>query len=124
MTLLAGVEGLDPWASSWAKKIGRSWILLLGLIPFDYDDLTLVELVPNCGFLERSQMMSQRSWEHERTLEPAGENGCSITDRVRWQPRLGLPGAPAAPANRLVLSPTATSAYGATSAVAQPTTML
>ena len=41
-------------------------------------------------------MLSQRVWEHERTLEPAG-GGCLITDRVRWEPRLGLPGRPLRP---------------------------
>jgi ligand-binding SRPBCC domain-containing protein len=97
MTLPAGVDGLDPESIELGKRIGRSWILLFGLIPFDYDDLTLAELDPNRGFLERSQMLSQRSWEHERTLEPTGEGGCLIADRVRWQPRLGLPGTPLRP---------------------------
>jgi hypothetical protein len=73
--------------------IGRSWILLFGLIPFDYDDLNIVRLEPGRGFLERSTMLSQRLWEHERTLEPAGTNRCRITDRVAWEPRLPLPGA-------------------------------
>jgi ligand-binding SRPBCC domain-containing protein len=41
-------------------------------------------------------MLSQRVWEHERTLESAG-GGCLITDRVRWEPRLGLPGRPLRP---------------------------
>jgi len=97
MTVPAGVERLDPESIELGKKIGRSWILLFGLIPFDYDDLTLVRLDPGCGFLERSQMLSQRSWEHERTLEPTDGGGCLITDRISWQPRLGLPGAPLRP---------------------------
>lgn len=97
MTLPAGVDGLDPESIELGKKIGRSWILLIGLIPFDYDDLVLVELEPGHRFLERSTMLSQRSWEHERTLEPTAEGGCLITDRVRWQPRLGLPGRPLRP---------------------------
>jgi ligand-binding SRPBCC domain-containing protein len=97
MTVPAGVEKLDPERIELGEKIGRSWILLFGLIPFDYDDLTLVRLEPGRSFLERSQMLSQRSWEHERTLEPSGDSTCLITDRVRWQPRLGLPGAPLRP---------------------------
>ena len=97
MTIPAGVEQLDPESIELGKKIGRSWVLLFGLIPFDYDDLTLVELDPGKGFLERSQMLSQRSWEHERTLESAGDGASLITDRVRWQPRLGLPGRPLRP---------------------------
>jgi ligand-binding SRPBCC domain-containing protein len=96
MTVPPGVERLDPEAIELGERIGRSWILLFGLIPFDYDDLTIVRLEPGRGFLERSRMLSQRSWEHERTLRPA-DGGCLITDRVRWEPRLGLPGAPLRP---------------------------
>jgi ligand-binding SRPBCC domain-containing protein len=97
MTTPRGVERLDPESIVLGEKIGRSWVLLFGLIPFDYDDLTLVRLDPGRGFLERSQMLSQRSWEHERTLEPTAEGGCLVEDRVRWQPRLGMPGAPLRP---------------------------
>jgi ligand-binding SRPBCC domain-containing protein len=97
MTIPAGVVKLDPENIELGKRIGRSWVLLFGLLPFDYDDLTLVQLDPGRSFLERSQMLSQRSWEHERTLEPTDDGSCLIADRVRWQPRLGLPGAPLRP---------------------------
>jgi hypothetical protein len=97
MTVPRGIERLDPESVELGERIGRSWILLFGLIPFDYDDLTLVRLEPGRGFLERSRMLSQRLWEHERTVEPAAAGGCLITDRVRWEPRLGLPGAPLRP---------------------------
>lgn len=100
MTLPRGVESLDLSSIELGRRIGRSWILLFGLIPFDYDDLTLVRLEEGRGFLERSQMLSQRVWEHERTLEPAGEGSCLITDRVAWEPRLGLPAAPLRPVIR------------------------
>lgn len=96
MTLPPGVDQLTPEKIEIGKPIGRSWILLFGLLPFDYDDVTLARLEPGRGFLERSRMLSQRSWEHERTLEPA-EGGCLVTDRVCWQPRLGLPGRPLRP---------------------------
>jgi hypothetical protein len=96
MTLPPGVEQLDPESIEIGKPIGRSWILLFGLLPFDYDDVTLERLEPGRGFLERSRMLSQRSWEHERTLEPTAD-GCKITDRVSWQPRLGLPARPLRP---------------------------
>jgi ligand-binding SRPBCC domain-containing protein len=96
MTMPAGVESIDVDSVVPGERIGRSWILLFGLIPFDYDDLTLVRIEPGRSFLERSTMLSQRAWEHERTIEPA-EGGCTITDRVRWLPRLGLPGRPLRP---------------------------
>jgi hypothetical protein len=73
-------------------RLGRSWVLLFGLIPIDYDDLGLERIDPGRGFLERSRMLSQRFWEHERTIEPAAGGGCTIGDRVAWEPRLPLPG--------------------------------
>lgn len=82
-----GLEGLEP------GRIGRSWIFLFGLIPFDYDDLNIVRVEPGRSFLERSSMLSMRLWEHERTLEPLDQNRCRITDRVAWEPQLPLPGA-------------------------------
>jgi hypothetical protein len=81
-----GLDDLEP------GRIGRSWLLLFGFLPFDYDDLTLVRVEPGRGFLERSSMLSMRLWEHERTLTPGGEDRCQVTDRVAWESRLPLPG--------------------------------
>lgn len=96
MTLPPGVDEITPETVEIGVPIGRSWILLFGLLPIDYDDVCLARLEPERGFLERSKMLSQRVWEHERTIEPT-ESGCTVTDRVSWQPRLGLPGAPLRP---------------------------
>ncbi|HEX6688437.1 MAG TPA: hypothetical protein VF085_07200 [Solirubrobacterales bacterium] len=96
MTLPRGLERIDPAEIEIGKRLGRSWILLFGLLPFDYDDLSLARLDPGEGFLERSTMLSQRLWEHERTLEQI-EGGCKVTDRVRWEPRLGLLASPLRP---------------------------
>jgi ligand-binding SRPBCC domain-containing protein len=74
------------------KPIGRSWVLFLGLIPIDYDEINVVELERGRRFLERSRMLSQRAWEHARTIEPEPASGGSvITDRVAWEPRLPVP---------------------------------
>jgi hypothetical protein len=92
MTVPAGAEdfGLDDPEPGY---IGRSWVLLFGFLPFDYDDITIVRVDPERGFLERSSMLSMRLWEHERTLEPLCEGCCRITDRLAWEPRLPVPGA-------------------------------
>ena len=82
-----GLDDLDP------GPIGRSWIFLFGLVPFDYDDLNIVRVEPGRSFLERSSMLSMRLWEHERTLDPLDEGRCRVTDRLAWEPRLPLPGA-------------------------------
>jgi hypothetical protein len=91
MTVPAGAEdfGLDKPEPG---RIGRSWLLLFGFLPFDYDDIAIVRIEPGRGFLERSSMLSMRLWEHERTLAPCGEGSCRITDRIAWEPRPPLPG--------------------------------
>src|SRR4029077_16670913 len=74
------------------ERICRSWVLLFGVLPVDYDDITLERLDPPHGFLARSPMLSQRAWEHERTLVRAPE-GCVLTDRIRYEPRVPVPDA-------------------------------
>jgi len=91
MTVPRGLEALDLDGVE-PGRLGRSWILLFGVLPVDYDDLGLERIEPGRGFLERSTMLSQRLWEHERTIEPLAGGGCTVTDRVAWEPRLPLPG--------------------------------
>jgi ligand-binding SRPBCC domain-containing protein len=89
MTVPGGGE-IDLDSIEVGKPIGRSWVLLLGLIPIDYDEINVVELERGRGFVERSRMLSQRAWEHARTIEP-DSGGSVITDRVAWEPRLPVP---------------------------------
>lgn len=90
MTFPASLREAGLEQAATGERLGRSWILLFGLVPIDYDDLTLVRVDPGRGFLERSSMLSQRSWEHERTVEPH-PGGCLLTDRIAFEPRLGIP---------------------------------
>jgi ligand-binding SRPBCC domain-containing protein len=87
MTAPRGAE-LSLEAVPLGRRWFRSWILLLGLLPFDYDDLRIERIEPNRGFLERSTMLSARIWEHERMLEPLDDGGTRVTDRVAFEPRL------------------------------------
>jgi hypothetical protein len=90
MTVPRGLDSLDLHALQ-PGPLGRSYLLLFGLIPIDYDDIGLERIEPGRGFRERSTMLSLRRWEHERTIEPAGK-GARISDRLAWEPRLPLPG--------------------------------
>ncbi len=90
MTAPRGVDSLADVDVALGARLFRSWILLFGLVPIDYDDLTLVRLEPGRGFHERSSMLSQRVWEHERTLAADGA-GCRVTDRLRFEPRPPIP---------------------------------
>jgi ligand-binding SRPBCC domain-containing protein len=87
MTAPADVRGLDPTTITLGKRICRSWLLLGGILPVEYDDLVVVELEAGRRFLERSTMLTQRVWQHERVLEPDGPAACVLTDRLIFQPR-------------------------------------
>jgi ligand-binding SRPBCC domain-containing protein len=88
MTAPAHVRALDPSQVVLGERIFRSWVLLFGVIPIDYDDLTLIALEPGSGFHERSRMPSMRVWEHKRTLEPTGDAATRVSDRLSFEPRL------------------------------------
>jgi ligand-binding SRPBCC domain-containing protein len=87
MTAPATVRALEPDDVVLGERIFRSWILLFGVLPIDFDDLTLVALEPGRGFHERSTMLSMRIWEHERRLQPVSA-GTRVVDRLTFAPRL------------------------------------
>jgi len=99
MTAPRGAE-LSPATVPLGQRWFRSWILLFGVIPFDYDDLCIERIDPGRGFLERSRMLSARSWEHERTIELLEDGGTRLTDRVDFVPRLPRAG----PVHRAVIA--------------------
>jgi hypothetical protein len=103
VTTFAGVnDELAPWLRMTAppavrdirldkvelwRPVCRSWVLLGGVLPVEYDDVTLIERGPGLRFLERSPVLSQRAWEHERSVEPV-EGGCRLSDRLAFEPRV------------------------------------
>lgn len=66
-------------------RLFRSWILLLGVLPVERDDITIVEHLP-CGFQEVSPMLTIREWRHRRELSDV-PGGCRVVDEVRFVPR-------------------------------------
>ena len=101
MTHPPGVDSLEPEDIRLGERIFRSWVLLFGFLPVDYDDITLVRIEDGRAFLERSPMLTQRVWEHERTVEPV-DGGCRVTDRVSFEPRIPFLAALQAPIFRFV----------------------
>jgi ligand-binding SRPBCC domain-containing protein len=96
MTMPPGLRGRTIDTVEVGAPLGRSWILLGRVLPVDYDDLRLVELDPGRRFLERSRTLSFAVWEHERTIEPEGEESCRVTDRLGFElkrPVARVPGA-------------------------------
>lgn len=92
MTMPRTLRGATLADIAVGEKLGRSWMLLFGVIPVDFDDLTVVELDPGRRFLEESTMLTQSRWRHERTVEPHG-GGARVTDKLGWQGRVGALGA-------------------------------
>ena len=96
MTMPRGLRGRDIDDLEVPAHPGRSWLLLLGVIPFDYDDLGIEEIGPGHRFLERSTMLSMRIWEYERTVTPSGDDACRVSDRVAFELRAPLAWVPGA----------------------------
>src|SRR5712664_232994 len=79
MTYPPAMARLTPEAMPLGRIAFRSWILLFGVVPVEFDDFTLLELEPGRGFYEVSRLLSMREWHHRRTVLPA-EGGCIVRD--------------------------------------------
>ncbi len=90
MSLPSGSSGLSIDTVEVGKPIGRAWLRLFGVLPVDYDDLTIVELEPGRRFLERSRLFSAPQWQHERIVEPVDAGTSRVTDRLTFTPRPGM----------------------------------
>ena len=96
MTYPPGLRRLEPGQVVPGGRLFRSWILAFGFIPIDYDDLVLDQIEPPRRFLERSSMLTQKTWTHERIIEPV-PGGSRISDHVHFEPRIGWLGRLQAP---------------------------
>ena len=88
MTMPASMRGRSIADVTSGTHLGRSWLLLFGAIPFDYDDLTIAVVEP-CHFLEQSTMLSMSAWEHERTIIGDGDESI-VSDRIGFELRRPL----------------------------------
>ncbi|MDL5155622.1 hypothetical protein [Actinomycetospora termitidis] len=87
-----GQEQLSIDTVRLGEPIGRAWLRLGGVVPVDYDHLSIVELEPGRRFREESTMLSMRRWVHERTVSPAPGGGTVVEDRIVLAPRAALVG--------------------------------
>ena len=67
----------------------RSWILLGGVLPVDYDDIRFSELEDGHHFQEQSTLLSQSRWSHRREITPL-PGGARIADTVEFTPRISV----------------------------------
>ncbi len=87
MTAPRGVTDISTVQIQPGRPLFRSWVLLLGILPIDRSDLTLLTLEPGKGFVEQSPMLTMKVWRHERHLEPSA-GGTLLTDKLTFPPRL------------------------------------
>jgi ligand-binding SRPBCC domain-containing protein len=90
MTMPRGARHLTVETVPLGVPVGRAWLRLLGVIPFDYDRLSVAALVEGRSFHEKSTMLSMSRWEHERTLTPLDDGRTKVHDRITFVPRLPL----------------------------------
>jgi ligand-binding SRPBCC domain-containing protein len=90
MSMPRGAKSLTIDNVPIGETIGRAWLRLFGVVPFDYDRLTIAELVPGRSFDEQSTMMSMRRWRHERSVSPDGNGKAVVHDRITFQLRAPL----------------------------------
>ncbi len=88
MTFPTSLSSLaDDWQPG--RPLCRSWILLFGVLPVEYDDVTFVEIDEGRRFLERSEMLTQKLWQHEREIVEI-PTGVRIVDRVSFRSRVAF----------------------------------
>jgi ligand-binding SRPBCC domain-containing protein len=87
MSMPRGADDLTIDTIELGVPLGRAWIRLFGLLPIDYDHLSIVAMEPGRSFHEKSTMLSMRSWQHERSLSPVSDDVTRVHDRVTFEPR-------------------------------------
>jgi ligand-binding SRPBCC domain-containing protein len=90
MSMPRGAESLTVDNVPVGVPIGRAWLRLFGVLPFDYDRLTVAELQPGQSFDEQSTMLSMRHWRHERSVTPDNDGKTVVRDRITFQLRAPL----------------------------------
>ena len=90
MSMPRGAKDLTVDNVPVGTPIGRCWLRLFGVVPFDYDRLTIAELVPGRSFDEQSTMMSMRRWRHRTQRSPDGDGKAVVRDRITFQLRAPL----------------------------------
>lgn len=90
MSMPRHAEDLTVDTAPAGTPIGRCWMRLFGVLPFDYDHLMIADLQPGRGFDEQSTMLSMRTWRHQRTLEADGDTRTVVRDHITFELRAPL----------------------------------
>jgi ligand-binding SRPBCC domain-containing protein len=88
MRMPASSRGMTVDTAPLGPVLGRAWLRLFGVVPVDYDRLSIVSREPERSFHEVSTMLSMRHWEHRRTLTPVDSSATRVRDVIVLVPRL------------------------------------
>jgi ligand-binding SRPBCC domain-containing protein len=72
------------------EVVFRSWLLAFGYLPIDRHALGIERIYEGEGFDEESTSWLQRRWRHERRVIADPDGGCTVTDELTAEPRVGL----------------------------------
>jgi ligand-binding SRPBCC domain-containing protein len=104
MSMPRGAESLTVDNVPIGTPIGRAWLRLFRVLPFDYDRLTIAELEFGRRFREESTMLSMRQWRHQRSVTPSDDGKAVVRDRITFELRAPLrPATPVVAAGLRVL---------------------
>lgn len=89
MTVPRGIRSLADLPVTPGVPLFRSRILLFGILPIDFSDLTLQRIDAGSGFVEQSAMGSMALWRHERRILPGigGPGTTLLVDELVFRPR-------------------------------------
>jgi ligand-binding SRPBCC domain-containing protein len=91
MTVPKAFRGRSIGDVSPGTHLGKSLLLLFGVIPFGVDDITVAQIEPGRAFREESAMTGMRTWIHHRTLQPL-DGKTVVTDTITLATQLPIPG--------------------------------
>jgi hypothetical protein len=87
MTVPRGLDGVTIDDVTPPATLGRSWFLAGGVLPIDYDMITIAALEPPEMFLEHSTMLTFSDWVHERRVQAVTAETSVLEDHVSWRGR-------------------------------------
>jgi hypothetical protein len=88
MTAPRSFRGRSLFQAPVGRPLFRSWLLLGGVVPVDFDHLTFESVDPASGFVESSTMLTMATWRHERRVTARAPSGTRIVDRLAFTPRV------------------------------------
>jgi hypothetical protein len=74
------------------KPLFRSWLLLFGFIPIDYDLIGITDCKEGHSFSERSSMGLMSKWHHDRFLHELNDNQTQVVDKLSFISRIPFTG--------------------------------